>query len=86
VTFSLLGSSTLFSNMVASSFVCVILPLYFQLVFVISSRTVGMPRSACSSPFGKGFRNQIHVGHADIFIRMFGIMLCIRRGGGLISL
>jgi hypothetical protein len=41
--FSLLGSSTLFSKMVASSFVCVvILPLYFQLVFVISSRTVGI--------------------------------------------
>jgi hypothetical protein len=38
--------------MVASSFVCVvILPLYFQLMFVTSSRTVGMPRSACSSPF-----------------------------------
>jgi hypothetical protein len=39
--------------MVASSFVCVvILPLYFQLMFVTSSRTVGMLRSACSSPFG----------------------------------
>jgi hypothetical protein len=51
--FNLLGSSSSFSNMVASSFVCVvILLLYFQLKFVTSSRTVGMLRSACSGPFG----------------------------------
>jgi hypothetical protein len=51
--FSLLSSATLFSIMVASSFACVvILPLYFQLMFVISFRTVGILRSACSSPFG----------------------------------
>jgi hypothetical protein len=51
--FNLLGSSSSFTNMVASSFVCVvILPLYFQLMFVISSRNVGILRSACSSPFG----------------------------------
>ena len=51
--FSLLGSSASFNNVVASSFGCaVILYLYLQLMFVVSSRTVGMPRSACSSLFG----------------------------------
>jgi hypothetical protein len=50
--FSLLGSSGLFSNMIASSFTCVvILPIYFRLMFVIFSRTVGMPRSACNTLF-----------------------------------
>jgi hypothetical protein len=50
---SLLGSSASSSSVVAISFGCpVILSLYFRLMFVISSRTVGMPRSACSILFG----------------------------------
>jgi hypothetical protein len=57
--FSLLGSSGLFSNMVASSFVCVvILPLYFRLMFVISSLTVGMPRSACKGTAVKSHQRE----------------------------
>jgi hypothetical protein len=50
---SLLGSSASFSNVVARSFGCpVILSLYFWVMFVVSSRTLGMPRSACSILFG----------------------------------
>jgi hypothetical protein len=62
--FNLLGSSSSFSNMVASSFVCVvILPLYFQLIFVTSSRAVVMPRSACTvhSRRRESHRKQMHV-------------------------
>jgi hypothetical protein len=65
--FSLLGSSGLFSNMIASSFVCVvILPLYFRLKFVISSHTVGMPRSACNTLFGK-YHGALTIARSTLF-------------------
>ena len=51
--FSLLGSSAPFSGVAASSFGCaVILCLYLRPMFVVSSRILDMPRSACSNLFG----------------------------------
>jgi hypothetical protein len=84
--FNLLSSPSLFSNMVARSFVCVvILPLYFQLIFVNSFRSVGILRSACSSPFGT-YHGALTIARSTLFWNLCNqswfiqwTFLCIKR-------
>ena len=72
---SLLGSSASFNNVVASSFGCaVILSLYMWLMFVVSSRTVDMPRSACSSLFGT-YRGALTIARHTLFCNLCNISI-----------